>query len=483
MAWINLSLTEKVEIIDGEDVKLDVVHYKYTRVLQDLLPPGRAFTRRTGSFLQKFLAGLGMEFSRLQRRISRMLREADPRTSVETIALWETLLGLPDCEEPTDLASRRIVAAKKLGAAAGHTQELGWWEALFESLDYVLVEAKELGDYVMDCDDDCIDGLFSEEYKFVVWLITNHGGYDDILECQVDAEKLLGMLPLVHWSWELQDNPVDPPATFRGVATSQNGWTVAVGSSGSIIRAKEFLSNWTEITPPALLELYAVAGAGGALMIAVGEPGQALVSGDGGENWTLYAPATPWLYGVSRVDTLVAEAVAVGGGGEIWKITDAGATWTSKISPVATELRAVARAAGAMIAVGLGGVIIQSVDAGESWSSITSPTGEHLRGVSGWGDDVVAVGDNGTIIVSDDAGATWTAATSGTTATLSAVDIAPGGRWTVAGYGGVLLQSVDKGATWTLASTPTSDDLMAVSAGALLGLAVVVGDNNTIIIE
>jgi photosystem II stability/assembly factor-like uncharacterized protein/uncharacterized protein YmfQ (DUF2313 family) len=486
MAFVDLDNTVKLlEAYDSETAEIDVVHFKYTRVMQDLLPPGKAFTRRTAAVLTKLLAGLGMEFSRIQRGIYQMLQEAKPSTAYQTLGLWETLLGLPDCEEPTTLEGRRQVAAAKLAAAAGHTQEPGWWEGLFEGLGYELVDFFNFGGYVGDCADDCLDGIFPSEWQFVVWLLANHGDADELLECQVDAEQLLGMELQMHWMWDaVEVADPDPPVDLRGVATSQHGWTVAVTSAGGVVlRAKEFLSSWTAIDPGDPMPLYAIADAGGNRLYAVGDPGGALISSDGGATWSKETFASGELYAISRVDTDETDAIAVGEDGRIFKATADGGTWTEKTSPTSEYLYGVTRCQGAMVAVGDNGTIIRSTDQGENWSAVVSGTPDDLYAVSGWGLDVVAVGVDGTMVYSDDAGATWTALSNPTNQTLRGVVAAPTGRWTACGASGTVLQATEPGGPWTLQTTETTVTLWAAAFSALLGQAVLVGDDNTILRE
>lgn len=479
MAFIDLEIAphdDPVEAYDTDGSEIDLVHYKYTRVLLDLLPPGRAFTRRAATRLQKLVSGLGMEFSRLQRGIRQMLREAQPATATHSLALWEKLLGLPDCEEPTTLAGRRMIADAKLGAAAGHTQELDFWEGLFEKLGYQLNGVFNFSEYLADCEDPCDVGLFDELWIFAVWLFTMHGENDAVLECQVEAEQLLGFEVDLKWQWNIVDSNGGATA-LRAVATSQDGWTVAVGLAGEVKRSKEFLTTWGPIASGVTFNMLAVASAGGSTLVAVGDAGEGcLRSIDGGTTWAQVVFAASTLYGITRGPQDNNHVIAVGAGGEIWKSTDGGAaaSWATKVSPVATTLRAATQAAGVVVAVGDDGVIIRSDDTGETWEAQVSGTTDDLFGVSGWGDVLVAVGDAGRVVRSTDGGVTWVATTIDTTEVLRAVVAAPSGRWTACGSSGLIAQSLDGGATWTI-TTVSTGDLYGASYGALLGRAVLVG--------
>lgn len=478
MPFVNVEPPKMVEFFDAGGAEIDVVHYRYTRVMLDLLPPGRAFTRRPGSRLQKLLAGLGMEFSRLQRGIRQMLREASPKTATSTLTLWETLLGLPDCEEPTTIEGRRTVAAAKLGAAAGHTQEIGWWEALFQGLGYDLAGIDIFGDIVADCLGDCIMGLFDEEWAFYVELLTASGANDELLGCTVDAEHLLGFEVKLHLAWQVVPG-LAGAGDLRGVATSQTGWTLAVGLGNLVVRSKEFLTTWTVLASPGFGDMYAITEAGGPWLVAVGAADAGcLRTNDGGETWDIVAFGSDGLNGITRSYEDTLDVFAVGVNGRIFKGEVAGASWSEMLSDTAETLHAVARATGVLVAVGDDGTIVRSVDAGAFWAEAPSGTTAHLRGVAGWEDVLVAVGDSGTILRSTNAGVSWIAITSGATTNLRAVTAAPSGRWTACGDDGTILQSLDAGVTWSLQTVDTTGDLQAAAFGALLGRAVLVGTGN-----
>lgn len=85
----------------------------YLSTLQDLLPPGRAWTRERGARLTRLLIGLQLESVRVERRAARLLEEALPGSSLELLPDWESVLGLSG--EGT-LETRRARATAKLVA-------------------------------------------------------------------------------------------------------------------------------------------------------------------------------------------------------------------------------------------------------------------------------------------------------------------------------------------------------------------------------
>jgi len=69
---------------------------EYTRLLQSLLPKGRAWTRALGSVLYEFLQGVADELVRVDARSDDLLVERDTRTTSELLTDHETDLGIPD---------------------------------------------------------------------------------------------------------------------------------------------------------------------------------------------------------------------------------------------------------------------------------------------------------------------------------------------------------------------------------------------------
>ncbi len=88
----------------------------YLRMLQSLLPHGRAWNRDEGSVLTEFLYGEAEEFARIDQRADDLLLERDTRYATELLVDHETDLGLPDdCSPETQtIQERRNAAHSKL---------------------------------------------------------------------------------------------------------------------------------------------------------------------------------------------------------------------------------------------------------------------------------------------------------------------------------------------------------------------------------
>lgn len=68
----------------------------YRRQMQALLPRGQAWPRALDAVLTRFLDAIAEEFARIGLRATRLVDEADPRTTLDLLADWERVAGLPD---------------------------------------------------------------------------------------------------------------------------------------------------------------------------------------------------------------------------------------------------------------------------------------------------------------------------------------------------------------------------------------------------
>ncbi len=97
----------------------------YLTILQALLPTGAAWPRDEEATLTKFLTGFADSLARVHNRCVDLIDEADPRTTVELIAEWERVCGLPDDCAPAagaTLAERRAAVVAKIAARGGQSR-------------------------------------------------------------------------------------------------------------------------------------------------------------------------------------------------------------------------------------------------------------------------------------------------------------------------------------------------------------------------
>jgi photosystem II stability/assembly factor-like uncharacterized protein len=147
-------------------------------------------------------------------------------------------------------------------------------------------------------------------------------------------------------------------------------------------------------------------------LVAVGERGFALMSGDGGQSWTAHAtPVTRTLTAIAFEDDKL--GVAVGHGGSLVRTEDGGDTWTQIPMEQADSeslLGVTSLGGGHFAAYGAFGLYFDSTDGGKTWqrhSVISEDFDRHISQVLPVGDKLLMVAESGNLAVSGDGGATW----------------------------------------------------------------------------
>lgn len=110
----------------------------YVAELQGLLPPG-ALAREPAANLTRLLSVYAASFARVDALATGLIDEADPRTTVQLLADWERVAGLPDVcvgDEPQSLQERRQWLVSRLTMRGG--QSKAWFIALAASLGYAI---------------------------------------------------------------------------------------------------------------------------------------------------------------------------------------------------------------------------------------------------------------------------------------------------------------------------------------------------------
>lgn len=111
---------------------------QYLSQLKALLPPGRAWTPDSGTNLHSLLQGLAVEFARIQDRVDDLRDEMDPARTVELLARWETVFGLPDpCTgQLATLGERRAALLNRVLSVGNQTP--GFFIRLAASVGYTV---------------------------------------------------------------------------------------------------------------------------------------------------------------------------------------------------------------------------------------------------------------------------------------------------------------------------------------------------------
>jgi uncharacterized protein YmfQ (DUF2313 family) len=110
----------------------------YKRLLQRLLPPGKAWTRAPGAALTEVLTGAAQVLARLDTQIEKIVTERDTRTTIDLLREHEIDLGLPDeCTEVgATIEERRKAAHAKLIALGALSP--AYYIGLAEALGYTV---------------------------------------------------------------------------------------------------------------------------------------------------------------------------------------------------------------------------------------------------------------------------------------------------------------------------------------------------------
>lgn len=107
--------------------------------LQALLPSGLPWPRSSQAALTQLLAALAEELDRVDARGADLIDEIDPRSTLELLADWERVCGLPDAcsaELATTLQERRAALVEKLTSVGGSSK--AYFMALAEAMGYTV---------------------------------------------------------------------------------------------------------------------------------------------------------------------------------------------------------------------------------------------------------------------------------------------------------------------------------------------------------
>lgn len=111
----------------------------YLAQLQSLLPRGAAWTRQLSSNLTSVLGWAAAELARKEALAQRLLREADPRSTVDMLSDWEEAAGLPEsCAGVPQLTYQERIEAlvQRLTRIGG--QSITYYLSVAESLGYTI---------------------------------------------------------------------------------------------------------------------------------------------------------------------------------------------------------------------------------------------------------------------------------------------------------------------------------------------------------
>jgi uncharacterized protein YmfQ (DUF2313 family) len=194
-----------------------------------LLPKGPAWARSIDSVTRALFTGIAAEFTRVQARLDQAQLEVDsPSSATETIADWETMVGLPSECTPiaATLAERRTEALRRWTRSGSWVEHVG--------LQFLIDRIVELGYLEADiyprrfhfapwtCESACDDYLYSDDagWYFVYQFDIISGDNDARVICEIENRYGQGHIgftfafPLADWS--------DGTFTRTGVAVAKD---------------------------------------------------------------------------------------------------------------------------------------------------------------------------------------------------------------------------------------------------------------------
>lgn len=135
----------------------------YRQLLENLLPRGPAWSEN-----DPLLAGIAPSLAAVEHRAHDLVRETDPRQTVELIDRWEACCGLPDsCSVPgtKTLAQRQQRLDAKINVAGGITED--FYLSVLAALGYpdATITTYEGNNFL--CTSPCTNSLYSDEWNFV----------------------------------------------------------------------------------------------------------------------------------------------------------------------------------------------------------------------------------------------------------------------------------------------------------------------------
>jgi photosystem II stability/assembly factor-like uncharacterized protein len=234
--------------------------------------------------------------------------------------------------------------------------------------------------------------------------------------------------------------PLAAKSLLLGIARA-GGRLVAVGDRGHVLVSGDDGSTWTQVLVPTRAMLTSVSFPDARHGWAVGHDGVILATADGGTTWTRQD-------GGKDLETILLSVLfldsrrgfAVGAYGKFLSTGDGGATWVAaKPSGGDAHFNAIAAGPdGELYLAGESGTLLLSRDGGREWSRSEVPYDGSLFGVLPLGNrELLTYGLRGHILDSSDDGATWVPHNSVRTSLIMTGVRLDDGTVVLAGQGGI----------------------------------------------
>jgi photosystem II stability/assembly factor-like uncharacterized protein len=265
-------------------------------------------------------------------------------------------------------------------------------------------------------------------------------------------------------------SPLAPSSLLLDVA-SRGGLLVAVGERGHVLVSGDNGQSWRQADVESRALLTGVFMHDARLGWAVGHDEVVLRTRDGGLTWERVHSAPE--HEKPLLDVWFADArtgLAVGAYGGLLATSDGGDTWTPRqvYGEDDFHLNQIAAAAdGTLFVAAEAGHLYRSDDRGATWQRLPSPYDGSFFGLLPRPDgSLLAFGLRGHLYRSPDKGRSWTAIATGTEATLTCAMDLGSGRFVVGGMGGTLLWSAGAGSAVRKQDLPDRKAIVALAPGA-----------------
>ena len=252
------------------------------------------------------------------------------------------------------------------------------------------------------------------------------------------------------WTWL---NPKPEGNTLNDVAVFGDGYAVAVGYLGLILRSTDNGESWSKINSGTTSTLWGVSMAQNGTGWAIGIPGSVLKTTDNGLTWV--KQATGNYYSYYTVFTSDGVNCMIGGyPGTVYISNDGGTNWTARPTNSTKSIRCLYSDGKGLIYTGHDdGIIQRSPDNGASWVTLLSPLTTTINDIKFLDSLGIAVSTGGKILRTLDHGNTWTLITATQTYDLNTICITDRNNVLIMGIAGYLLNSTDGGASFTATYT------------------------------
>ncbi len=272
--------------------------------------------------------------------------------------------------------------------------------------------------------------------------------------------------PVPEWA---EQAPLAERSLLLDAETAENT-IIAVGERGHVLLSGDDGATWTQARVPTRAMLCALEVVDDRHVWAVGHDATVLRSSDRGRTWSLqyHDPDEE----APLLDVWFADddhGLAVGAYGLVLETEDGGDHWDrARISEEDPHFYCIAEGPGRdLFLIGEFGVLFRSIDRGRTWYSIVSPYRGSFFGALVLSDDTALVyGLRGNVYRSEDRGDTWERVAVGTTASLLGGVEMTDGTVVLVGLSGTILVSRDGGRSFV---SRNRGDRKAISGALELG--------------